>query len=1245
MYLKQVIIDGFKSFADKTPLDLTPGITCIVGPNGCGKSNIVDAIRWVLGEQSAKALRGGKMQDVIFQGTEGRKPLQFCSVTLRFSDCEKQLGTNFNEVEITRKVSRDGGGEYYINGRVSRLKDIQSLFMDTGVGRVSYSFMVQGQIDQILSSNPGERRSIFEEAAGITKYKTQRREALNKLALVEQNLARATDRMDEIGRQIGTLKRQAAKALRYKRISHRLRHLDIAFNAKTHAQLSESLSKDDEGLREVSAQILDLTQKLSAQEEELSGMRTKRAEIMMSLEQMRQAAGEIRSQKESAQRNSEFADVRKRDLEERVGQINRELESLTEQIASLEGKASGDAEVKRAQMELVSSSDEAFRLRNQELEQTQEELDRAEAELSRARQDSLMAEGAVTKLRVRCTSLEVDLKSYQVRHAALTDYIYQVGEEKLSVQRRIDEVRSALSGADERLHRAEAEVLEAKENADAMRSRYRDLQSEIQQMDRRLASKSAKLSLLNDFQNRLEGFSDGVKAVLKGSLADLVPAGEAKVISQSAEVDEEWAEAFEALLGSALDALSIPDESKLRQVAQRLRSQALGKACLRACGMDFGAPNAAAPEGAVLCSDIVRSADADMQKALKGLVGGCYFCEDVFDFAKYASEHPEFRFFAAVDRNLNVVDARGIFYTASVESRDTESSFILRGREIRRLKDEIDLDNNSLTELNERAMQMQAQLTQQEQSIEDGRRAADEIRREMASMNAQIASAEQSLAEKDADLARKNAELEQMENSRFEAQDRLDAAAKELQEAEAKIADSRKEAALCEEKIARLRAEKDTKNAAAADARLDLAQKRSMLESLERGLGEILQQREEAGVLTERRRGELQAIASQMEELDRQRESEAERAKSLAATLEAGQAQIEERGRELSECEGALSEFEAVLSGNRESLMKANSLKGDFDVRAAKLRSRLDYISERITADYDVDLSCVDWRMELWKADEEFQTSVKLDDISEADDIQVKPKRARGEPTEDDMRALSETDMEQVEDEVRRLREKIASMGPVNLVAIEEYAELKERYDFLKTQTDDLWTSKNALVADIDEINATSQDMFSQTFEQIRKNFSFTFSKVFGGGAADLKLVEGEDVLDSGIEIVARPPGTMLKSLSLLSGGQRTMTAVALLFAIYMVKPSPFCVLDELDAPLDDANIGRYTDLLKEFTRYSQFLVISHNKRTVSAANTIYGVTMQERGVTRLISVRFNDENAQGNSEGSGQERSLNLAR
>ena len=1238
MYLKQVKINGFKSFADETTISLTDGITCIVGPNGCGKSNIVDSIRWVLGEQSAKALRGGKMQDVIFQGTESRKPLQFCEVSLLFSDCEKQLGTNFNEVEITRRVSRDGGSGYFINGKAGRLKDIQNPFMDTGIGRVSYSFMVQGQIDQILSSNPGERRAIFEEAAGITKYKTQRREALNKLALVDQNLARATDRIEEISRQIGTLKRQASKALRYKRLSHRLRHLDLALNAKNYADRSAELARDAENLREISAKIFSLSQRLAEGEETAARMRSARASALSELEAMRQSAAEIRSEKEQAERSSEFADVRKKDLRERLGQIKSELESLAGQLAALEGKAEGDAKVKQMQLELVMADDEIFKRQSSELAQIEDSIREAENALSRARQDALISEGAIARLRSNCTSLELDLKSYQVRHAALSDSIFQIGEETAALERRAAELESALEGANERLGEADADIAEAQAKIDELRGLYRSRQAEIQQADRQLASKTARLGLLNDFQSRMEGFSEGVKSIMKGALGGCLPADSAKIVSQHIEVEDGWTSAFETLMGPALDAVALPDSSKLPQILSQLRERNLGKACFQLPEAAFEAPESPVPPNAKRAADAVRSQSEEIAAYARNAVAGCYFCEDISEFAKFAAENADFKFFCAVSRDGSMLDARGVVYASTGEKRDTESSFILRAREIKRLKGEIEGDNAALTELNESAMAIQSEMDAAEAEIENRKNAAAEIRREIAAINAQTASANAQKAEKEKDLRAKNSAMAEMENSRFEAQDRLESAQKALAEAEAAEEAAKRAAAERETELAELRESKDARYSALSETRLELAAKKSRLENLERGLGAIREQQEEARTAIERRTMEAESVARQIENFDRENAEEKARAESLAQRLEESLAQIGEFRARAEETERELSECESSIAALREEHMRASAAKNEIDVRSAGLKSKLDYISERILNDYETAISAADWKRELWKADEEFETKIKLDELEDGE-VPAKPKARRGEPGEEDLAAMDSTDFSAVESEVRELRERIGAMGAVNLVAIEEYAELKERYDFLKSQTDDLWTSKNALIADIDEINATSQKLFSETFEQIRKNFAFTFDKIFGGGAADLNLVESEDVLDSGIEIVARPPGTVLKSLSLLSGGQRTMTAVSLLFAIYMVKPSPFCVLDELDAPLDDANIGRYTDMLKEFTRYSQFLVISHNKRTMSAAGTIYGVTMQERGVTRLISMRFNRESGDAEAAGNPPQR------
>ncbi|MBP3357772.1 MAG: chromosome segregation protein SMC, partial [Opitutales bacterium] len=1189
-----------------------------------GKSNIVDAIRWVLGEQSAKALRGGKMQDVIFQGTETRKPLQFCEVSLLFSDCEGQLGTQFNEVEISRKVTRDEGSDYYINGKSARLKDIQNLFMDTGIGRVSYSFMVQGQIDQILSSNPGERRAIFEEAAGITKYKTQRREALNKLALVEQNLARATDRIEEIGRQIGSLKRQASKALRYKRLSFRLRHLDLALNAKNYAEQSKLLKEDEELLKKISSEIFELSQKLTIAEETLSQMRAERAQCISQLDYLRQNAAETRSQKEQAERNSEFAVVRKKDLTERLEQISTEINSLNEQLGALEGRAQGDIEVQQMQLNLVSADDEVFQRHSQELAEIEEMLRASENELSRARQEALMSESSVTRLRANCTTLEVDLKSYQVRHAAMSDSIFQVKEELLTLENREAELKLALENANERLGTAEADITEAQARSEELRTQYRNKQMEIQQMDRQLASKSARLSLLNDFQSRMEGFSEGVKSIMKGRMPECFDANNVKIASQNVEVADGWTSAFETMLGSALDAVVLEDSSKLSQTLTLLRERNLGNAAFQVSSNNFEESAIALPDGIFKGADIVKTDREDLKPFVKNMVSGCFFCEDITSFATFVANNPSFRFITAVSRDGSILDPRGIVYASSGEKRDTESSFILRNTEIKRLKEEIEVDNSALTTLNENAMEINAQLDSAEVEIENRKNVASEIKREIASINAQTSGAETAIAERKADLEKKSASVAEMENSRFEAQDKLNTAMQALEQAEKTIAQSREIAEQKEREIAELRESKDQKYAVVSEARLELASKRARLESLEKGLATIREQQAETRSLIERRTIESQSISDQITKFDAETLAEKERSDALAETLRQALETIEAGRAKLGECEQKIADYEESLTGDRETLMRANSQKNDCDVRLAKLRAKTDYISERILNEYETEISSVDWKMELWKSDEEFELRVKLDELEEGE-VTPKQKRERGEPTEEDFAKMDETDFGKIDEEVRELRERINAMGAVNHAAIEEYAELRERYDFLKAQTDDLWTSKNALVADIDEINATSQKLFADTFEQIRKNFQFTFEKIFGGGTADLKLVETEDVLDSGIEIVARPPGTVLKSLSLLSGGQRTMSAVSLLFAIYMVKPSPFCVLDELDAPLDDANVGRYTDLLKEFIRYSQFLVITHNKRTMSAADTIFGVTMQERGVTRLISMKLKE--------------------
>ncbi|MFM8905398.1 MAG: chromosome segregation SMC family protein, partial [Verrucomicrobiota bacterium] len=532
MYLKEIVVNGFKSFADRTRIELRPGITAVVGPNGCGKSNIVDAIRWVLGEQSAKSLRAPAMQDVIFTGTDRRKPLPQCEVELIFSNCEKELGTAFAEVSVSRRLQREGTSDYFINGKPARLKDIHRMFMDTGVGRMSYSFMVQGQIDQILSANPAERRYLFEEAAGITRYKTQRREALNKLAGVDANLARVTDVIGEVGRQIAVLRRQAAKAMRYRRLRHRFTHLDLAWQAKQHGERRIQVADLESRAGACRAEAQGLESSLRVREEALAGSRSRRSELSLAVDEEQQALFGLRGERDGAEGQAKTADLRADDLSQRLGAIREEAAEAERQIAEFEARLRGRTDDRSSADGAFSATDAAYREKTAEVESAARLLVDEETRLRRFRQDVLVAEGEMTRARGDLTNLEVDLRGFQTRHQDLTDSVARAAAEQEALSRRANESAAVVTTRHGELTAARASEQEAVEKGRALLAEFRALQQTISEQDRVVAKLSAQLGLLEQMQARMEGFSEAAKAVLKGEFADTVAAGKASALAE-----------------------------------------------------------------------------------------------------------------------------------------------------------------------------------------------------------------------------------------------------------------------------------------------------------------------------------------------------------------------------------------------------------------------------------------------------------------------------------------------------------------------------------------------------------------------------------------------------------------------------------------------------------------------------------------------------------------------------------------
>lgn len=1226
MYLKEIVISGFKSFADRTRLDLRQGVTAVVGPNGCGKSNIVDAIRWVLGEQSAKALRGASMQDVIFEGTDKRKALPTCEVTLTFTDCEADLGTQFNEVAISRRVSRDGGSDYYINGKVSRLKDIQRLFANTGVGRVSYSFMLQGQIDQILSTNPAERRTIFEEAAGITLYKAQRKEALNKLSLVDANLARVTDVIEEVSRQIGSLKRQAGKALRYQRIKHRLTHLDLAFNAYRHADLSKSIGEIAGRAAELRKQVETHTGSLERDESILMEKKAQRAGLSQKMEELQQRVYSLRSEKENADNQSEFSSIRSKDLEARIEEYKKEIADLEKQKTELAERAKNESENKQMQLGVVDDSDRIFRERNNELVAAQEKLGEMEGELQKRRQDVLHAENRINRARSRCTTLEVDLKTYQVKHAALTESAIGLKEEIVILEKGLADIQRLLEKRRAEQAASEAAVETARNDSREILTQFRSLQERIQDQDRGIARKTAQLNVLEGLQAKFEGFGEGAKAILGDKLSEVVSKDSVSIISKELTVNSAYTKALETLLGSAADALYIGDSHKALSVIGKLDADFLGRACLQ---IDLTPTNPALigelPAGIVAAHSVVQVRHADLQGPVDRLLSGCYFADRLDQFIEFWKANADFNFLLVATREGEVIDCRGLIHGGRTTGKKS-SSVLERESEIRRLRTEIEAERAALNELREQANALDERRNVAEATVEEQRKRQSELGSEVSGLVAEEKNQNQKIEHNARNRTQAEDEIARLDAKHGDSVAELDAAKEELAAAEQNLQDERQGGTDLEAAIVRARELRDQKREALSDVRLELAEKKQRLESADRALGEV--QRETANLQHRilRRHQEIDTINEQIAQLKQSGAQERSKSEELAKTLAVATDELEKDRLQLKEIDALVNEIDDGLSGRRSESRSLDQELTKLEIRLAEERSQLGFIQSTAQDDYQVDLLQVDWKAELWEGNVEFEKRVNLDDLDDPDQIAAQPKQERRDPTEEELAEMDTTDWSSIEEEVTELKGRISNMGPVNLDAISEYTDLKERHDFLKSQSEDLWNSKNKLVETIDEINETSQTLFRDTFEQVRKNFAFTYGKISGGGESDLLLVDSEDPLESGIDIIARPPGTRLKSVTLLSGGQRTMAAVALLFAIYMVKPSPFCVLDEIDAALDDANIGRFCETLHGFTDKSQFLIITHNKRTISNADTVFGVTMPEKGVSTLLSMRFNKD-------------------
>ena len=1237
MYLQSLELIGFKSFAPKTTLRFHRGVTAIVGPNGCGKSNVLDAIRWVLGEQSAKALRGGEMADVIFNGTDTRQPHNMAEVSMTFAECEQELGVEWNEVRITRRVFRDGKSEYLINGTPCRLKDIHNLFMDTGIGRSAYSIMEQGRTAQLLNSRPEDRRAIFEEAAGITKYKAQKREALRKLEYTESNLLRVSDIIKEVKRQIGSLQRQAGKARRYQSLMEDLRVLDTHLSHRTYLDLERSTAEVAEQVEKSADARALYEHEIGEQEIEVAGAReqvtaldTETGVARDSLQTLRNRifSGESRIET-NAERCGEFREmgIRARaDIDAthlRIREQENEIEQTDAQLTSL-------LEVLRGEEELLQAG--AARL--QQAQQERQSAEQATESLT-GRLHGL--ENRLTDVRGELSTASARRDAERSRSLQLQDQVSVAGLAVTTAATRADQTGAAQTSTRASLDAAEQELLAAQQGHDEAQNARQIAETEWNNSVKQLSEREHRLEILLQLEREGEGLGEGAQAILRGlDRPEFYQAGILGTLASLIEVPTTEIPAIEAALGAASRAIVFADAGMAEAALQTLREAAQGRASVVASDLLPISPSPAGvlPEGATCWAvDVVR-ATGSAHGLISRLLEGVAIVPDLATAFRLKREYPGLAFAAHTGE---FVARDGVAHGGS--TGEVSGSALLRRSQIASLEREVNSLRESVSHL---SLVREGALAALEAAVNRLRDAREVLGNTQGLLAA--AQADNLLATRELENARNRHESLDREISSLQEHIQLLEAQiadreQQLETASLELNTAREERSAAGSRISFLRDAETTAAADLAEARLRVATERQRQQSLANQRAPMEARIRELAETISVRERDITTHDEKIKSLEAESTGLAESVETWKIESAEAEARVLELGVRRAELQSGVEALEIALRGARKNLSDLQDNRSKNEVRLAELKLRAESIRDHVSRRYQLDLAGFEPdRYALLKAVAQQREKERRAALPESPDPstegEVPSNENPEEVTVEAVQAISgpipaEIPWERIELVVAELTERADSMGPVNLDAIQEYDELEERYKFLEQQNNDLINGKAELMEAIARINKTTKELFSETFEKIRVNFLEMFTQLFGGGKANLLLMDESDPLESGIEIIASPPGKKLQSISLLSGGERTMTAVALLFAIYMVKPSPFCVLDEMDAPLDESNIGRFIKLLDRFIGQSQFMVITHNKRTMSRADSLYGVTMEERGISKLLSVKFTGRDEQ----------------
>ncbi len=1184
MRLKKLYIHGFKSFADRVEMTFEHGVTGVVGPNGCGKSNISDAVRWVLGEQSARQLRGSRMEDVIFNGTEKRRRMAYCEVTLTFDNEDHSLPSDYTEVAVTRRVFRTGESEYLLNGAACRLKDVVDLFRDTGIGRDGYSIVGQGRVGEILSQKSEDRRQVFEEAAGIVKYKARKSEAEKRLDNTEQNLSRIADIISELESRLEPLRLQSEDARKYLAMREEQKGLDLnvfLIRSERYQEKIAELRLTAENMRETLAQ----------NEREQQALNERRESVQNQLSEREERAAELRESLQALIQEVEAQEGQANVLRERLAASRREQARVEdEKRAAEEGETGMRRRIETLEGEIARGG-EAVAAR----EERQNALDRAleEAEAAAVRLET-EAEDAKERV-IRFMNDMGDVKSEQARLTALGEAIdrqlasLSAGAEEDSrvaadLRRAVEDAEGVWDEENDRLKALNEAAREISERTRRAGEEYERLTAESQKLLSIKQELGSRLKLLTEMQRDYEGYNLSVKQVLMEA-ERRGGAGVHGVVASILHAPQRLERALDMVLGGTLQNVVVDRDEDAKAMIEYLKRNRYGRATflpissIRGRTLDMGERRVLSMPGCVGLASEMVTYDPIYRGIVENLLGRTVIAEDLNSgIAIQRAGRYQFRL---VTLDGDVMHSGGSMTGGSVQSRMT--SLLSREREITE-------STENMKKLTEKLAQAQNQLKKGEEERAALKKERAQLFDDVHQQEIAVTRAEDHLARAREELnghtgraARVNEARAQLAEQKAEILSQLDALGQRRETTEDEGEALRKKAQALQTSLSEKRVALNAQRQEAGDARVALATAKRGFEALKQDLSRLNAQKGDAARALAEAAESLRALACRL------------KADEEALTTEEGRLELARRG-----LNGAREDFQRA----DESRLKAQTELKEISESSERLRVATEEFTDRSHRA----------EMALSRAENDLeQMTARI-----WEDYQLTYEGA--EPFRDPDFKLAES-----EKRLNTLRAAIRAMGPVNVSAMDEYRETSERYRELSAQRDDLERAKNDLMGIISELTGKMETQFRAQFEQLDVYFRQTFTELFGGGRAELRLEDPKDALNTGIEIVAQPPGKKLQMLSLLSGGERALTAIAILFAMLKLKPTPFCILDEIEAALDDANIDNFAEYLQTYSNKTQFVVVTHRKGTMSRCDALYGVAMEEKGVSKLVSVKLAD--------------------